>query len=147
MFNRVVVAVDRSENSERVIEVVKRLATGTDLTVILVHAFHVPPEMEGLAGQVSAGEEFDERIHGSLEKSAADLLGELASEIGDSAIRIERVAVEGKPGPAVIDAVAKHKAEAVFIGRRGRGRVKSLLLGSVSDYVVHHAPCPVVVVP
>ena len=51
------------------------------------------------------------------------------------------------PGPAAAAlARAAGGADLLVVGSRGRGRVRDLLLGSVSSYVTHHAPCPVVVV-
>ncbi len=63
---------------------------------------------------------------------------------GEKADLIERVVVEAPAGPAIIDNAAD--AELIVVGRRGRGAVTSLVLGSVSSYVVQHASCPVLVV-
>ena len=52
--------------------------------------------------------------------------------------------VEDDAGEAIVSEAAG--ADLVVIGSRGRGNIKSALLGSVSSHVVHHAPCPVVVV-
>src|SRR5262249_28810235 len=54
--------------------------------------------------------------------------------------------VEGTAGPALCALARAEQASAIVIGSRGRGRLKRALLGSVSDYVVRNAPCPVVVV-
>lgn len=51
-----------------------------------------------------------------------------------------------KPGEAIIEAVEVHKADLVICGTRGLGKIRRTFLGSVSDYVVQHARCPVVVV-
>jgi nucleotide-binding universal stress UspA family protein len=53
---------------------------------------------------------------------------------------------EGEPGPAIVDAAAAEEASMVIVGTHGRNRVGRLLLGSVSDYVVRHATCPVLIV-
>jgi nucleotide-binding universal stress UspA family protein len=56
------------------------------------------------------------------------------------------VVIEGAPGPALCEHARSVHATALVIGTRGRGGIKRALLGSVSDYVVRNAPCPVVVV-
>jgi len=64
---------------------------------------------------------------------------------GDRAERIERVVVESPAGPGII--ANAHDAELIVVGHRGLGAVRSIVLGSVSGYVVQHATCPVLVVP
>jgi len=63
---------------------------------------------------------------------------------GDKADEIDLVVVESPAGPAIIDNA--HDAELIVVGRRGRGAMASLVLGSVSSYVIQHATCPVLVV-
>ena len=58
---------------------------------------------------------------------------------------IETFVVEGEPGPALCKFATEVDATAVIVGSRGRGAIKRAFLGSVSDYVVRHAPCSVVV--
>ena len=64
---------------------------------------------------------------------------------GEAAEKIELVLCESPAGAALIDNA--HDAELIVVGRRGHGAVRSLVLGSVSSYVVQHATCPVLVVP
>lgn len=53
--------------------------------------------------------------------------------------------VEGSPGQAICALADETGAAVVVIGSRGRGGLQRAVLGSVSDHVVRHAPCPVVV--
>ncbi|KAA3679433.1 uncharacterized protein DEA37_0008215 [Paragonimus westermani] len=55
--------------------------------------------------------------------------------------------VDNRPGPALIKAIAEHHADVVVMGNRGVGVVRRTFLGSVSDYVLHHAHIAVVIVP
>jgi nucleotide-binding universal stress UspA family protein len=53
---------------------------------------------------------------------------------------------EGEPGPAIIEAAESERADLIVVGTRGLNRVERWVLGSVSDHVVRHAPCPVLIV-
>jgi len=48
-------------------------------------------------------------------------------------------------GEAIVEAALKEKVQMVVVGTRGKGTVRRKLLGSVSDYVLYHAHCPVIV--
>ncbi len=80
---------------------------------------------------------FQHELSDEIVKRTASALG-LPAESG-------RV-LEGEPGPALCDFARSEQADTIVIGTRGRGGIKRALLGSVSDYVVRNARCPVVVV-
>jgi nucleotide-binding universal stress UspA family protein len=81
------------------------------------------------------------------EHAAEELLRTTVERVAgeEKAERIERVLVDSPAGPAIV--ANAHDAELIVVGRRGLGPVRSLVLGSVSSYVVQHATCPVLVVP
>ncbi|KAF7074692.1 hypothetical protein CFC21_079524 [Triticum aestivum] len=54
--------------------------------------------------------------------------------------------VEGDPKEAIYQAVEEMRADLLVLGSRGLGMIKRALLGSVSDYLAHHACCPVLIV-
>ena len=49
------------------------------------------------------------------------------------------------PGEFVVKVAEEEKAAMIVMGTRGMGTIRRTILGSVSDYVVHHAHCPVIV--
>lgn len=53
--------------------------------------------------------------------------------------------VGGKPGEAIVDAAKEENAAFIVVGSRGMGAVRRTLVGSVSDYILHHSHIPVVV--
>jgi nucleotide-binding universal stress UspA family protein len=53
---------------------------------------------------------------------------------------------EGPPGEAIVDVARNEQVDMVVVGSHGRGAVGRFLIGSVSEHVVRHAPCPVLVV-
>jgi nucleotide-binding universal stress UspA family protein len=50
-----------------------------------------------------------------------------------------------KPGEFIVNVAAREKANYVVMGTRGLGKIRRTIMGSVSDYVVHHSICPVIV--
>jgi nucleotide-binding universal stress UspA family protein len=61
-------------------------------------------------------------------------------------VSVEFLVWEGDAGPAIVEAAQSEAADMIIVGTRGRNRVERLVLGSVSDHVVRHAPCPVLIV-
>ena len=58
---------------------------------------------------------------------------------------IPRVEI-GAPGEVIVDLAETEKYDMIIMGSRGFGTFRSLLMGSVSNYVLRHAHCPVVLV-
>jgi nucleotide-binding universal stress UspA family protein len=84
----------------------------------------------------------------SIQRSSEAVLAEAIARATDDSIEpvsIETVLAEGSPGHALIE--ASDGADLLVVGVRGHGGFRGLLLGSVANQVVHHARCPVVVVP
>lgn len=96
----------------------------------------------GMAGGVMSAETY-EQIADDARREAEDVLDRTAAALGreDAPRRV----IEGPPGPAICALAADLDAAAIVIGSRGRGGLRRAVLGSVSDHVVRHAPCPVVV--
>ncbi len=83
---------------------------------------------------------------GDLLRAAEDLLDRAVADAGTDTegVEIERQVVQGSAAEALLTAVDKN--DLLVVGSRGHGGFAELLLGSVSQQCVHHAPCPVVVV-
>jgi nucleotide-binding universal stress UspA family protein len=81
-----------------------------------------------------------------LHRAAQDLLERALADIGDETegVEIERQVVQGAAAEVLVNATAPD--DLLVVGSRGHGGFVGLLLGSVSQQCVHHAPCPVVVV-
>lgn len=96
----------------------------------------------GFAGGTMSAEEFEAREKAAAQE-AASIVKTAAAALGVPDARTETLV--GDPGTAICDLAASEGARAIVMGSRGRGGFKRAVLGSVSDYVVRNAPCPVVV--
>ena len=81
-----------------------------------------------------------------LHSAAEELLERSLADVGDQTegVEIERLVVQGAAAAILVSAVDPD--DLLVVGSRGHGGFVGLLLGSVSQQCVHHAPCPVVVV-
>lgn len=138
---RVVAGVDGSENSRLALRwaATHALARGAVLEVVQTWLSPVLAMPAGVAFDPSLVEEVREASQRELDALVAEELGSFEG------LRVETNLCEGPPGPALVDRSAD--ADLVVVGTRGRGGFAALLLGSVSTSVLHHAECPVCVVP
>jgi len=118
------------------------LGTDNELTVVqVVHppVLMVPATASGMAAAVtSSGEPIEEPLVRAAEATTADL----ARDLGGAATQV----VVGDPGLVLCRLAAEGEFDVLVVGSHGSGFLKRVLLGSVSHFVLHHAPCPVLVV-
>jgi len=134
---RIVVGVDGSPSSHQTLRWAARQAklTGASLQVIMCWEY---PTSYGWAPPYPA--EFDPAgdAKRDLEATVAEVLGDRPD------FDIELTVVEGHAAPVLLEAA--HGASLLVVGSRGHGELTGMLLGSVSEHCVTHAPCPVTVV-
>jgi len=81
------------------------------------------------------------------EKEATKAIAEAAARAEEAGIETRSVVLRGFPVEAICDAAEKFAPQFLVIGSHGWGAMKRALFGSVSTGVLHHATCPVLVVP
>jgi nucleotide-binding universal stress UspA family protein len=137
----VVVGIDGRPESEPVVAEAFRLATETGERLIAVHAW-VDPATLGHGAMLPLVH--DRRlVSDEEERLLATSVAGWAEKYPDVVVDLRTV--RERPTVALLAAAAH--ARLLVVGRHGHPRARSLVLGSVSQAALHHAPCPVVVVP
>jgi nucleotide-binding universal stress UspA family protein len=144
-MSRIVVGVDGSENSLEALRFALAEARLRGATVVAVHVPHLPMAPVVGAPAFVIGDLPD--LVQAVEESASQIVADALAEVRDEAagIDVETVVVRGGVAHELVQASAG--ADLLVVGSRGRGGFAGLLLGSVSQQCVHHARCPVVIVP
>jgi nucleotide-binding universal stress UspA family protein len=135
---RLVVGVDDSEGSVPAVDFAFETAARKGIGVTAVLAWSAPVSAVHAARTEAVSE--IERAHRRL---LTEALGEVRRRF--PGVDTSCSVVRARPGPALVAESAD--ADLVVVGSRGRGGLRGLLLGSVSQAVLHHAQCPVAVVP
>lgn len=136
---RVLIATDFSSHAEDALALVAGLAMPAGSAVRLVHVVEPFPAINALAPaeMLTLAAEGEREIMTELDRKAAVL--------HDRAFVAQTALVIGRPADMIVDEAQRFHADLVVVGSRGRRRVASTLLGSVSAEVVDRAPCPVLV--
>jgi nucleotide-binding universal stress UspA family protein len=139
MFNHILLGVDGSEHALHAAKTAADLARSMKSNILrIVVAFDpVPPYLgePNMQTAISARMKEAETILQKAKDAVGDIPGEIHTEI-----------LEGPPAEAILDVANTRKSDLIVMGSRGLGRLSGALMGSQSQKVVQHAPCPVLIV-
>jgi nucleotide-binding universal stress UspA family protein len=138
---RVVVGVDGSECSQRALNWAAEAAELRGARLEVVYTYEPVPGVEIVGSAARVGE-----LSSAAELEARALVATMLDAIeADDDLRTEGHAIPGvDPARTLVE--RSEGADLLVVGSRGRGALRSVLLGSVSHTCVHHAGCPVVIV-
>jgi nucleotide-binding universal stress UspA family protein len=158
MFRKVLAAMDSSAIGNLVFAEALDLAKAINADLMLLHVLspeeETSPEMPPypvmgygyypVMNEVTL-EEYQRRWE-AYEARSLDWLRSRTETATSAGIRTEFTQVAGDPGRAICALARNWEADLIVVGRRGRSGLSELILGSVSNYVLHHAPCSVMAV-
>ena len=155
MFNKILVAIDRSTTSKKVFETGLSLARKTGASLMLLHVlsseeedYPTPFIYPGLEYDPSAEpilEAYREKVQ-KFEQQGLEFLQSLKEKAEQAGVKTEFTQTRGYAGRNICEVAQTWSAELILLGSRGLTGMKEMFLGSISNYVTHHAPCSVLIV-
>lgn len=139
-----VLAVDGSADSLRAAGVFASLPLDPGLRLRLLTV--VEPPIFAAAPEVPGGMPPIDQVLRDRQAEAEGTLRRVAADFKETITAVECSVVVGHAGEHIVRAATDPGTDLVVVGARGLGAFKRLLLGSVSEYVLHHAECPVLIV-
>ena len=137
LFTRILVAIDGSESAKKAFEESIYLAQKCNSKLDLVHV--VSCELGG--DSATTFELIDE-----LKTKAKKMLDEYEALAAKNNVSIEVMVIQGDPAQVIIELAKTKRHDLIIMGTRGKSAFQELLIGSVSQKVMHHASCPVMVI-
>lgn len=135
MIRKIMVALDESKKAEAeaVIALTAEMGQKLDAQIILFQAVEVLALMK--EDRKAEAKEYKE--------SALEFLNSIKNKLRDQGVDSSIFVEEGEPGNAVCEYAKKEGIDMIIIGARHRSRVGKLILGSIAQYIILEAPCPV----
>ena len=145
-MGEVLVAVDFSDATDRVLDAVALLAPGGGHTARLIHVAAAEAELAGYDKEAFEANTPDKRA-GQL-RDEHDRLAELADRLRAAGVQVvEPALVMGHTADEIIRIAGEDQAVAIVVGSHGHGGLHHLLVGGATQDLLRHSPIPVVVVP
>ncbi|WP_413164375.1 universal stress protein [Capilliphycus salinus ALCB114379] len=156
MFTKILVAIDLSTVSESLFEKALSLAKFYQAELMLLHVLshdeQGSPIVEGITGlnyyemvELETIKSYKKRWQEYIE-TGLERLTTYATQATEAGVASEYSQPMGKPGHQICEAAKEWNADLIIIGRRGYSGLSELILGSVSNYTLHHAHCSVLIV-
>jgi nucleotide-binding universal stress UspA family protein len=150
MFQKILVAIDDSESSRSIFEQSLALAKADQSELMLIHVLTMIndfyPSDTFIGMPASAMRIYAEQLE-SREQAGIKKLQSLAVEATTAGIPTNFVQKIGDPGKVICEIAIDWNANLIVVGRRGLNGLSELLMGSTSNYVLHHASCAVLTIP
>jgi nucleotide-binding universal stress UspA family protein len=143
---RVLVAVDGSEASSGALRFLSISELVRDARVSLLHVLPKAVASRRRRSRRSVADAHYGDGHRQRHTEADDLLAKAEARLGDARYPVERLVGEGDPAAEIVRVAQGHDVDLVVLGARGLGTIGRILLGSVSETVLHHLGRPMVIV-
>jgi len=140
-FRKILCPIDFSAGSQRAMRIAAQLATRSDAELVLAHSAYVPAvAFSGFSFPESVIQQMSDDSARELENATRD-----AKQLGVA--RVSSLLLRGDPWREIVGVVERDPhVDLVVIGTHGRTGISRILLGSVAEKVVRHAPCSVLAV-
>lgn len=154
MIKKILVAVDRSQGCQSIFETAVSLAQATDAQLMLLHVLAktepehpISPTFFYYPLVQPQFYEIYQQEFARYEQHGLEFLRNLTREASKAGVKAEFTQVAGNPASIICELAHNWSTDLIVIGSRGLKGVKEMFLGSVSNYVTHHALCSVLIVP
>ena len=139
----ILVSLDISESTDKVVTAATELAQVMSAKLYLLHVAEPEPDFIGYGvGPQTVRDSVSEEFH----KEHAHIQ-ELAGSLRQKGLDVKGLLIQGSTVDTILKQADKLEAQMIIMGSHGRGAIYKVLVGSVSEGVLHGAKCPVLVVP
>jgi nucleotide-binding universal stress UspA family protein len=153
MYKKILVALDTSPMGEKVFQTAVNLAQLSQAELLFLHAFSQDSEEMPLNAalvtrqySMQLVQQYQQQLQ-EYETKFLNFLESHSKKAEELGLKATYQQINGYPGKVICRVAKESQADLIVIGRRGHSLLDEWILGSVSNYVMHHAKCSVLTVP
>ena len=140
MFKKIVWATDGSDSADKALAVARMLASESGGELVAVHCEELTLPGKGGGSYPTAANEDD--LKSKIERQVSELAGDgVRATLETTRARV------GGAAQAIARVARAHESDVIVVGTRGHTPIGGLLVGSVTQRLLHISPCPVIAVP
>ena len=145
---KILFATDGAKQSDAAIEMLRNfaLAEGDEIKIVSVVDMAVPMALDIYGGYLPDSAEIEKTARESAAKLLETTEARIKAHFGEKNLTVTSEVLFGSPESRIVETAEATHPDLIVLGSHGYSRWERLLLGSVSDSVVHHAPCSVLIV-
>lgn len=153
MSDKILIAVNRTQNDKIVFDTAVSLAKTTGADLMLLHILSKKEPEHPIAPAYAyypiveeCNYETYQKEYAKYEQHGIEFLKNLTLEATTAGVSTEFTQLAGNPGRMICELAKNWSTDLIVVGSRGLKGFKEMFIGSVSNYVTHHAPCSVLLV-
>ena len=140
---KLLVAVDLSESTQIIVKKAEEIAKSLSAKVWILHNVEPDPDvLEFKADPQTAREALAENFHREHRQ-----IQKIAKRLRKTGLKTTALLVRGATVDTILKEASKLDVDMIVVGSHGWGAMYQLLLGSVSEGILHNSRCPILVVP
>lgn len=140
MLKTILVAVDGSEVGKKALDTALALAKALDAEIHAIHVIQAGLYPSLTMNDMEPVAVAQQAVFEMLEREAEYVLADAEKAGAEAGVRITPQKRFGQPGAEIVGLAVELEADLVILGSHGRSRLDTLLLGSVSQFVLHNSP-------
>lgn len=144
MYRKILIPTDGSPRSETAIKEGVHLARVLNAEVVVFHVISVAQALSVLYSERTV--EAYKAINEELEKNGAEIMQRVKNSYSGLGVNVDTKIAKGNAAYEICDEAKNGRYDLIIMANRGLGEIKGYLLGSVSNRVVRHAGCSVLVI-
>jgi len=154
VFHKILVPLDGSEHSDRALATALQIAKNFNGEITLLHVYSVtvtpvvipePTTLNPTGVPIATSAEVSKMVDAARD-AGKRILADGEQKVGAESVSVETSLREGNSSQEIVKAAKEGQFDLIVIGARGIHRLRDLLMGSVTEGVVKHASCSVLVV-